>query len=68
MTRKVYHRAKHIATDGSGNVSALCFKKPRPIDLKKAMWTTRDDAVTCPACIKAISDRQAGCTVDEVTQ
>jgi hypothetical protein len=50
--RKKYHRADK--SDGRGNVSALCFKRPRPIDLSRALWTTDDRAVTCKKCIALI--------------
>lgn len=46
------HRAKSVNEHGA--VSALCFEKPHAIDLKKATWTIRDDAVTCPACLKKL--------------
>ncbi len=52
--RDLLHKAKHFATDGSGNVSALCFVRPRRIDMKKASWTTTDAAVTCPRCRKIL--------------
>lgn len=53
---RVYHRAKHIGPNGE--VSALCFKKPRAIDMsKRVTWTTNDAAVTCPACRKLIIAR-----------
>jgi len=52
--KKVYHRAMFV--DPDGNVSALCFRTPRAIDLKKALWTNRDEAVTCPSCKAAIND------------
>lgn len=45
---KIYHRAKLI--DPDGDVSALCATKPRAIDLSRASWTTRPEAVTCPKC------------------
>lgn len=49
---KVVHRAAQVS-DG-GKVSALCFSKPRAIDLARESWTLRDDAVTCPACRSAM--------------
>jgi len=52
--KKIYHRAMFI--DPDGNVSALCFRTPHAIDLKKALWTNRDEAVTCPRCKVAIGD------------
>lgn len=33
-----------------GEVSAVCFDPPRPIDLKKGTWTNRPEAVTCKWC------------------
>jgi hypothetical protein len=50
---KIYHRAKSIREDGA--VSALCFKQERPINLRIASWTNRDEAVTCPKC-RALMD------------
>ena len=40
----------------TGAVSALCFKKPRAIDLKIASWTIRDEAVTCKQCLRIIEE------------
>lgn len=45
---KRLHMADKV--DQHGNVSALCFGAPRPIALRRASWTIRPDAVTCPAC------------------
>ncbi len=47
--RKV-HKAKLISEQG--NVSALCFKRPRQIDLKIATWSYRIEAITCKRCLK----------------
>lgn len=47
---KKYHKAHLFGLDGQ--VSALCFRRPRAIDLNRALWTTDDDAVTCPKCLK----------------
>jgi len=52
---KVYHKAKHI--NPNGDVSALCFKRPRKINLKKSAWVVIDENVTCPKC-KKILDRE----------
>lgn len=49
---KKYHKAKHLGPNGK--VSALCFEKPKAIDLKKALWTLRDEAVTCEKCLKVM--------------
>lgn len=46
---KTIHRAKHIRDDGA--VSALCYSQPRAIDLSRATWTIRDEAVTCSRCL-----------------
>ena len=46
---KIVHRASRIRSDGA--VSALCFARPRPINLNVASWTNRDEAVTCKKCI-----------------
>ena len=51
---KVYHMANLINRDGG--VSPLCSNKPRVIDLKKASWTNRREAVTCPRCKKRLSE------------
>lgn len=53
--RRTYHRAALIREDGF--VSALCFKRPRAIDMRRATWTIRDEAVTCPKCLEAINAR-----------
>lgn len=48
--QKIFHRAAMIAADG--RVSALCFKRPQAINLRRALWTTTDSAVTCPKCLR----------------
>lgn len=48
MREKIIHRADKIAQNG--DVSALCFETPRPINLKRATWTIVDDLVTCTNC------------------
>ena len=52
--KKRYHKAHLIGA--AGQVSALCFKHPRAIDLQRASWTIRDDAVTCPKCLRLLTD------------
>ncbi len=42
------HRASKIRDDG--RVSALCFKRPRAIDLQVASWTINAHLVTCLKC------------------
>lgn len=60
MKRKIYHKAAKI--NGNGDVSALCYAKPRAINLSKASWTIRPEAVTCPKCRAALSALAAGRT------
>lgn len=45
---KTYHFAAKMSAEG--DVSALCFKVPRAIDLTRASWTVRAEAVTCKKC------------------
>ncbi len=47
MAKRVHKAGK---CDDRGNVSALCYLRPRPIDLRYATWTLRDEAVTCEGC------------------
>jgi len=49
---KIYHMASHIRSDG--HVSALCFKRPRAINLGQALWTTEKDNVTCKKCLRIL--------------
>jgi hypothetical protein len=53
---KTYHRASLI--NEKGKVSALCFSTARAIDLGKASWTNRDEAVTCRKCLALIAARE----------
>ena len=48
---KRFHKASLISKKG---VSALCFQTPRKINLKRALWTLIDKAVTCPKCKAAL--------------
>lgn len=52
---KVIHKAALINEDGE--VSALCYKRPRRIDLRRSTWTIRDHAVTCENCIAVLKAR-----------
>lgn len=54
---RVYHRGYLV--NQRGGVSALCFKSPRAISLGKATWTNRDEAVSCPKCLKVMEARKA---------
>ena len=51
--QKKYHMADRFSTDGK--VSALCFAKPRAINLKVALWTIRPAAVTCAKCLRLLA-------------
>jgi len=55
---KKYHMADKIGL--SGEVSAICFKKPRAINLKVATWTLRSEAVTCEKCLRLIEGDNYG--------
>ena len=50
--RKKYHKARLVST--AGGVSALCFERPRAINLEHARWTLLDEAVTCPKCLRIL--------------
>lgn len=50
---KLYHYAAKI--NDKGQVSALCFKSPKAIDLSRALWTNRVKAVTCLKCKAALA-------------
>jgi hypothetical protein len=52
LPRKTIHMA-HMVSE-NGEVSALCYAKLRPIDLKTSTWTNRPEAVTCTQCKRAI--------------
>jgi hypothetical protein len=45
----VRHKAKYM--DGHGNTSALCFAKPRAVDLSRETAVLVDGNVTCPKCL-----------------
>ena len=51
--QKTYHMADVVRKDGA--VSALCFKKPRAINLDVALWTIRPEAVTCAKCLRLLA-------------
>ena len=53
--KKLYHFTAKI--NANGDVSALCYKVPRAINLKIALWTNRSEAVTCPKCKRALAAR-----------
>lgn len=45
---RIVHKAAKI--NDRGGVSALCFAKPRSINLKAASWTLQNSFVTCIKC------------------
>ena len=49
---KTYHFADKV--NSHGEVSALCFKTFRAINLKLASWTLRRTDVTCRKCRKLL--------------
>lgn len=51
--RKIYHFG--CAVNEEGDMVALCYNRPRTIDLKIATWTIRPEAVTCPKCQKRLA-------------
>lgn len=53
MKLRIYHFG--IFINSVGHVSAACFGRPKKINLRSALWTTRSDSVTCKKCIKAMS-------------
>lgn len=55
---KIVHMASKIAPDG--RVSPLCAVKPRAINLKRATWTNRAEAVTCPKCARLLAAPDTG--------
>lgn len=59
---RMRHRGDKV--DRRGRVSALCFKEPRAIDMKRASWTLTDYGVTCPKCLAMIADRSKPPNVD----
>lgn len=53
---KVYHFAAKF--NAEGGVSALCYQRPRRINLAKGQsWTITPRFVTCPRCRRALRER-----------
>jgi hypothetical protein len=55
MKPRTYHRGDKV--NAKGGVSALCYSKPRSINLKQALWTLSDAHVTCSKCKAIIAAR-----------
>lgn len=49
---KLFHMPKFLA---DGAVSAICFSKDRPINLRLSSWSRRAEDVTCPRCKKKMA-------------
>jgi hypothetical protein len=47
---RLYHKASEV--NGKGQVSALCYDTPCPINLKRESWALVDKSVTCPDCLR----------------
>ena len=54
---KPYHFAAKV--NELGQMSALCFRKPMQINLRRASWTIRPQAVTCPKCKRLMAEKDA---------
>lgn len=54
---RMCHRGAKV--DQNGRVSALCFSKPHPINMKRESWTTSDAGVTCHKCRALIDARKS---------
>lgn len=50
--RKI-HKAKYIAPNG--DVSPLCAKTPKAINMKLESWVNQNEGVTCDKCLKIIN-------------
>lgn len=55
-TGMIFHRGVKIPQ--SFFMSSLCFSKPTPINLRRASWTNRDEAVTCADCRRLLKERR----------
>jgi len=49
---KLIHHADKVSP--GGQVSARCFDPPHAINLRRATWTFREEAVTCIKCRRVI--------------
>jgi hypothetical protein len=59
MSTDPYHDRKpvHLAhlISRTGGVSPLCAAAPQRLNLRRATWTNRREAVTCPRCLAQLS-------------
>jgi hypothetical protein len=56
---KIVHKAKCV--DREGNVSALCFRKPRVVDYSRENAVIVDANVTCPKCRAILDEKVTPC-------
>lgn len=61
MTKPIHMAAKMSEL----GVSALCSLMPRPINLRRASWTNRSEAVTCTRCLAALRSHDPASTRGE---
>ncbi len=61
---RICHLARSIRADGA--VSAMCFTRPRAIDMTRATWTINRKAVTCSKCAEIIKRIMAGKSSSDV--
>lgn len=55
---KVNYHFGALFNTRTGNVSALCYKRPRAINLSRGQsWTIVEEQVTCPKCRKLLKER-----------
>lgn len=52
---KPYHMFNLVSD--KGDVSPLCAKRPRKINLKKELWTLKSEAVTCKRCLAKLGEK-----------
>ncbi len=64
-----YHDNKnvHMAEifNEAGGASALCFRRPRSINMEIAAWTISANAVTCKKCLRLLRQQARTTTTAE---
>ncbi len=53
IMQRIRHYPKLINPEGE--VTPLCAKKPKPIDMTKASWTFQKGGVTCRKCLEILN-------------
>jgi len=51
---KIYHYPKMMSQNS--DVSPLCAKTPRKLNLSTDSWTWDKTAITCPKCLKVLKE------------